>query len=379
VLSKDSSIDPVGACVGMRGSRVQAVVNELSGEKIDIIPWSQDPATFVVNALAPAEVSKVVLDEETRRIEVIVPDAQLSLAIGRRGQNVRLASQLTEWEIDITTETEDSERRTREFKQLTDYFVNALNVEEVIAQLLVTEGFQTVEEVAFVELEELASIQGFDEDIAAALRERAENHIVERDETLRTRAAELEIKDDLLEFEPLTLQTVVTLGEKGVTALDDLADLAADELVELLPDSGMSEAEAGDLIMAARAHWFGDEGSGDEGSGDEEEEIEVAGEDEAIEGERPQALEAPDGEADDLQRINGIGPKLEGVLNDLGIFHFGQIAALTPENIAWIDGYLRFKGRIEREDWIGQARDLAAEGAGEGAEGGGEDEEASDA
>jgi N utilization substance protein A len=379
VLSKDSSIDPVGACVGMRGSRVQAVVNELSGEKIDIIPWSQDPATFVVNALAPAEVSKVVLDEETRRIEVIVPDAQLSLAIGRRGQNVRLASQLTEWEIDITTETEDSERRTREFKQLTDYFVNALNVEEVIAQLLVTEGFQTVEEVAFVELEELASIQGFDEDIAAALRERAENHIVERDETLRTRAAELEIKDDLLEFEPLTLQTVVTLGEKGVTALDDLADLAADELVELLPDSGMSEAEAGDLIMAARAHWFGDEGSDDEGSGDEEEEIEVAGEDEAIEGERPQALEAPDGEADDLQRINGIGPKLEGVLNDLGIFHFGQIAALTPENIAWIDGYLRFKGRIEREDWIGQARDLAAEGAGEGAEGGGEDEEASDA
>jgi N utilization substance protein A len=379
VLSKDSSIDPVGACVGMRGSRVQAVVNELSGEKIDIVPWSQDPATFVVNALAPAEVSKVVLDEETRRIEVIVPDAQLSLAIGRRGQNVRLASQLTEWEIDITTETEDSERRTREFKQLTDYFVNALNVEEVIAQLLVTEGFQTVEEVAFVELEELASIQGFDEDIAAALRERAENHIVERDETLRTRAAELEIKDDLLEFEPLTLQTVVTLGEKGVTALDDLADLAADELVELLPDSGMSEAEAGDLIMAARAHWFGDEGSGDEGSGDEEEEIEVAGEDEAIEGERPQALEAPDGEADDLQRINGIGPKLEGVLNDLGIFHFGQIAALTPENIAWIDGYLRFKGRIEREDWIGQARDLAAEGAGEGAEGGGEDEEASDA
>ena len=174
VISKDSGIDPVGACVGMRGSRVQAVVNELAGEKIDIIPWSQDPATFVVNALAPAEVSKVVLDEETRRIEVIVPDEQLSLAIGRRGQNVRLASQLTGWEIDITTETEDSEKRQKEFKQLTDYFVEALNVEEVIAQLLVTEGFSTVDEVAYVELDELASIQGFDEDIAAALQERAE-------------------------------------------------------------------------------------------------------------------------------------------------------------------------------------------------------------
>ena len=166
VVSKDSSIDPVGACVGMRGSRVQAVVNELSGEKIDIIPWSPDPATFVVNALAPAEVSKVVLDEDSRRIEVIVPDAQLSLAIGRRGQNVRLASQLTGWDIDIVTESEDAERRTREFKALTEYFVDALNVEEVIAQLLVTEGFSSVDELLYVDLEELASIQGFDESVA---------------------------------------------------------------------------------------------------------------------------------------------------------------------------------------------------------------------
>jgi transcription termination/antitermination protein NusA len=258
VVSKDSSIDPVGACVGMRGSRVQAVVNELSGEKIDIIPWSPDPATFVVNALAPAEVTKVVLDEENNRIEVIVPDAQLSLAIGRRGQNVRLASQLTGWDIDITTESEDAERRTREFRQLTEYFVNALNVEEVIAQLLVTEGFNSVEEIAYIELDELASIQGFDENIAQALRERAETYLAERDEALQAEAVELGIDPQLLEFEALNLDMVVTLARKGVKMLDDLADLAADELLEMLPDSSLTEAEAGRVIMAAREHWFGD-------------------------------------------------------------------------------------------------------------------------
>jgi N utilization substance protein A len=235
------------------------VVNELSGEKIDIIPWSADPATFVVNALAPAEVSKVVLDEESRRIEVIVPDAQLSLAIGRRGQNVRLASQLTGWDIDIITETEDSERRTREFRTLTDYFVETLNVEEVIAQLLVTEGFSSVDEIAFAEAEELASIQGFDESVAEALRERAETYLAEREQELREEAASLEIQDDLLAFEPLELETVVALGRKGVKSLDDVADLAADELVELLPDAGLTPEAAGELIMAARAHWFGDE------------------------------------------------------------------------------------------------------------------------
>jgi N utilization substance protein A len=259
VVSKDNSIDPVGACVGMRGSRVQAVVNELSGEKIDIIPWSPDPATFVVNALAPAEVSKVVLDEDSRRIEVIVPDAQLSLAIGRRGQNVRLASQLTGWDIDIVTETEDSERRTREFRQLTEYFVNTLNVEEVIAQLLVTEGFTSVDEIAYVDLDELASIQGFDESVAQALRERAEIYLAEREQELREEAASLGIADDLLGFEALDLETVVALGRKGVKSLDDVADLAADELVELLPDAGLTEEAAGELIMAARAHWFGGE------------------------------------------------------------------------------------------------------------------------
>ena len=262
VVSKDNSIDPVGACVGMRGSRVQAVVNELSGEKIDIIPWSPDPATFVVNALAPAEVSKVVLDEDNRRIEVIVPDAQLSLAIGRRGQNVRLASQLTGWDIDIVTETEDSERRTREFRQLTEYFVSTLNVEEVIAQLLVTEGFTSVDEIAYVDLDELASIQGFDESVAQALRERAEVYLAEREEELREEAASLGIAEDLLGFEALDLATVAALGRKGVKSLDDVADLAADELVELLPDAGLTEEAAGELIMAARAHWFGDEEAG---------------------------------------------------------------------------------------------------------------------
>ncbi|MGI9499116.1 MAG: transcription termination factor NusA, partial [Geminicoccaceae bacterium] len=359
VISKDSGIDPVGACVGMRGSRVQTVVNELAGEKIDIIPWSQDPATFVVNGLAPAEVSKVVLDEDARRIEVIVPDEQLSLAIGRRGQNVRLASQLTGWEIDITTETEDSEKRQKEFKQLTDYFVEGLNVEEVIAQLLVTEGFSTVEEVAYVDLEELASIQGFDEDIAAALRERAEIYISEHAQALENEAAELGIQDDLLAFEHLGLETKVELGRKGVKALDDLADLAGDELVELLPAAGLTEESAGELIMAARAHWFeGEEPPAADAEVEraEDDEPDVASVDEAtLEGERPRALDAPNGEADDLKKISGVGPKLEEKLNGLGIYHYSQIAAFTPENIAWVDGFLSFKGRITRDEWTRQA------------------------
>src|SRR3954449_4659411 len=172
VTSRDSSIDPVGACVGMRGSRVQAVVGELQGEKIDIIPWSPDVATFIVNALQPAEVSKVVLDEDSERIEVVVPEAQLSLAIGRRGQNVRLASQLTGWDIDILTEAEESERRTEEFRTRSQMFIDALDIDDVIAHLLVTEGFTSLEEVAYVAVEDLAGIEGFDEDVAAELQER---------------------------------------------------------------------------------------------------------------------------------------------------------------------------------------------------------------
>src|SRR5690606_20966058 len=191
VVSKDSSIDPVGACVGMRGSRVQAVVQELQGEKIDIIPWSQDIATFVVNALAPAEVTKVVLDEESGRIEVVVPDEQLSLAIGRRGQNVRLASQLTEWHIDIMTEEEESKRRQEEFQRRSALFIEALDVDDVVAHLLVTEGFTSVEQVAFVPLEELAEIEGFDEEVANELRLRALSWLEEQARKLDEKRREL--------------------------------------------------------------------------------------------------------------------------------------------------------------------------------------------
>jgi N utilization substance protein A len=257
VLSNDSGIDPVGACVGMRGSRVQAVVAELQGEKIDIIPWSADPATFVVNALAPAEVAKVVMDEEQRRIEVVVPDDQLSLAIGRRGQNVRLASQLTGWDIDILTEAEESERRTEEFRTRSQMFIDALDIDDVIAHLLVTEGFTSVEEVAFVPLEELAGIEGFDEDIAGELQERGRVFIARQNEVLEARRHELGVTDELAAIEGLTPAMLVALGEKGVKTLDDLGDLAGDELVEAVQSSAkLTLDEANAIIMAARAHWF---------------------------------------------------------------------------------------------------------------------------
>ncbi len=266
VISKDSSIDPVGACVGMRGSRVQAVVQELAGEKVDIIPWSPDDATFVVNALAPAEVSKVVLDPDNRRIEVVVPDDQQHIAIGRRGQNVRLASQLTGWAIDIISETQESDRRNDEFRNLTDMFVDRLNVEEMIAQLLATEGFSSVEELADTPLDEIATIQGFDEEIAAALKERAEQTLEEEADQLRETCETLGLTQDLVDFEPLSVQSIIRLGENGVKSLDDLADLAADELIDLLPDLGLSTDEAGAIIMAARAHWFdGEEPTDEEG------------------------------------------------------------------------------------------------------------------
>ncbi|MEO8558772.1 MAG: transcription termination factor NusA [Rhodospirillales bacterium] len=261
VLSHDSSIDPVGACVGMRGSRVQAVVGELQGEKIDIIPWSQDAANFVVNALAPAEVAKVVLDEEGGRIEVVVPDEQLSLAIGRRGQNVRLASQLTGWDIDIMTEAEETERRQQETATRTEEFRTALDVDDVIAHLLVAEGFTSVEDVAMVALEELTSIEGFDEEVAGELQRRAQTFIEERDAQLEARRQELGVSDDVANTEGLDKQAVVLLGEKGVKSLEDLADLASDELREYLPQHGMSEEDANAIIMGARrrAGWFPDE------------------------------------------------------------------------------------------------------------------------
>ncbi|MFQ5984567.1 MAG: transcription termination factor NusA [Alphaproteobacteria bacterium] len=277
VFSNDSSIDPVGACVGMRGSRVQAVVNELQGEKIDIIQWSPDPATLVVNALAPAEVTKVVLDEDAGRIEVVVPDDQLSLAIGRRGQNVRLASQLSGWDIDILTETEESERRAEESRRKSELFIEALNVDDLIARLLVTEGFSTVEEVAFVPLEELAGIEGFDAHVAEELGTRAHAYLAERDSQLSERRRELGVTDELAELPGLTPAMLVTLGENGIKTRNDLADLSRDELLEVLGDSRLTEEAAGAIIMTARAHWFEDE----------EEEAKKAEDDEAAASESP--------------------------------------------------------------------------------------------
>ncbi len=262
VVSHDSSIDPVGACVGMRGSRVQAVVSELQGEKIDIIPWSPDPATFVVNALAPAEVAKVVLDEDAHKIEVVVPDEQLSLAIGRRGQNVRLASMLTGWEIDILTEEEESERRQQERRERSERFIEALDVDDMLANLLVTEGFSNVEEVAYVPLEDLAAIEGFEEDLARELQSRARAFLEAENARLAERCKELGIEDRLAEVDGLTPAMLVTLGERGIKTLEDFADLAADELTDpedgLLREYELDAETANALIMAARvaAGWF---------------------------------------------------------------------------------------------------------------------------
>jgi N utilization substance protein A len=256
VISRDSSIDPVGACVGMRGSRVQAVVAELQGEKIDIIPWSPNVATFVVNALAPAEVSKVVMDEEAGRVEVVVPDNQLSLAIGRRGQNVRLASQLTRWDIDILTEAEESERRQEEFRRKTGLFVEALDVDDMIAGLLVQEGFESIEDLAATPVEEVAAIEGFDEGIATELLRRANAFLERQAAEQEEQRVALGVSDEVAAFEVFSAKDLITLGEKGVKTLDDLADLASDELVEILGKDHMTEEQANEIIMAARAHWF---------------------------------------------------------------------------------------------------------------------------
>src|SRR5476651_242524 len=242
VVSNDGSIDPVGACVGMRGSRVQAVVAELQGEKIDIIQWSPDEATFIVNALAPAEVSKVVLDEEDERVEVVVPDEQLSLAIGRRGQNVRLASQLTGWQIDIMTESQESERRQREFAERTQLFQEALDVDEVIAQLLVTEGFATVEDVAYVEPGEIAAIEGFGEETADELQARARDYLDREAAEYDERRRELGVEDGVLEVEGVTLPMAVALGEGEVKTLEDLAGLIPDDI------RGWYETKGGERI-----------------------------------------------------------------------------------------------------------------------------------
>ncbi|MBP9231960.1 MAG: transcription termination/antitermination protein NusA [Phenylobacterium sp.] len=266
VVSNDSSIDPVGACVGMRGSRVQAVVAELQGEKIDIIQWSPDEATFIVNGLAPAEVSKVVMDEEDERVEVVVPDEQLSLAIGRRGQNVRLASQLTGWQIDIMTESQESERRQREFSERTTLFQEALDVDEVIAQLLVTEGFASVEDVAYVENAEVAAIEGFDEDTAEEIQARARDFLEKEAAELDGKRREYGVEDALLEIEGVTLPVAVALGAGDVKSIEDLAGLIPDDLrgwfeskdgervrePGILEAFNMDAADAEALIMRAR-------------------------------------------------------------------------------------------------------------------------------
>ncbi len=272
VISQDSSIDPVGACVGMRGARVQAVVNELQGEKIDIIPWSHDAATFIVNALAPAEVVKVVLDEDVERIEVVVPDDQLSLAIGRRGQNVRLASQLTGWEIDILTEQEESEQRQKEFAERTAKFMESLDVDEFIAQLLATEGFSSVSEVAFVELAEISSIEGFDEDTAEEIQTRAREHLERRQAELEKKCADLGIDEDLRELEGLSLEMLVTLGENDIKTVENVAECATDDLIGwterkdgeverfagFLDGYNLRKHQAEEIIMTARvkAGWI---------------------------------------------------------------------------------------------------------------------------
>ncbi|WP_024349512.1 MULTISPECIES: transcription termination factor NusA [Aurantimonas] len=231
VTSSDSSVDPVGACVGMRGSRVQAVVGELQGEKIDIIPWSPDAASFLVNALQPAEVAKVVLDEDAERIEVVVPDDQLSLAIGRRGQNVRLASQLTGWDIDILTEQEESERRQKEFAERSETFMNALNVDEMVGQVLASEGFATVEEIAYVDQDEVAAIEGFDDETASEIQERAREFLERREAEFDAKRVELGVSDDLRQINGVTTPMLVALGEDGVKTMEDFAGCAADDLI----------------------------------------------------------------------------------------------------------------------------------------------------
>ncbi|MEO0398279.1 MAG: transcription termination factor NusA [Pseudomonadota bacterium] len=272
VHSNDGAIDPVGACVGMRGSRVQAVVNELGGEKIDIVPWSEDQATFVVNALAPAEVAKVVLDEDLERIEVVVPDEQLSLAIGRRGQNVRLASQLSGFEIDIMTEEEESKKRQEEFRQRSELFMEALDVDDIMAGLLVSEGFAKIEEIAFVEVDEITDIEGLDEETAAELQARANEWLEEQAKIMDQKRRDLGVVDALAEHEGLDLKMLVALGENEIKTIDDLAGCATDDLTGwtervdgekthydgILESHGMTAETAEDIIMRARvtAGWI---------------------------------------------------------------------------------------------------------------------------
>ena len=276
VYSNDSSIDPVGACVGMRGSRVQAVVNELQGERIDIIPYTEDLGSFIVQALQPAEVAKVVIHEEDERIEVVVPEEQLSLAIGRRGQNVRLASQLSGWSLDILTEEQESERRQAEFKERSELFMNGLDVDEMVAQLLVSEGFETMEEVGYVELAELSSIEGFDDETAQELQTRAREFLEQQAAEQDAKRRELGVEDGVLEVEGITLPMSIIFGENDIKTVEDVAGLVPDDLTgyveykdgERVREPGLFDGmkrftteDASDLIMRARVHagWISEE------------------------------------------------------------------------------------------------------------------------
>ena len=257
VYSKDNTIDPVGACVGMRGSRVQAVVNELQGEKIEIIPWSEDPVTFVINSLAPAVPSKVIMDEEAGRMEVVVPDDQLSLAIGRRGQNVRLASNLSKWYIDVMSESDESDKRQEEINERTKIFIEALDVDDVIAHLIVAEGYLSINDIADTSIDELNNIEGFEEELSIELKERAQNYVKLQNENVEKKLKSSGIDTKLYEFSHLSKIDILTLVENDIKTLDDLADLDSEELFTLLGKKVFNnENEAGEIIMEARKHWF---------------------------------------------------------------------------------------------------------------------------
>ncbi len=319
VISRDSSIDPVGACVGMRGSRVQAVVNELQGEKVDIIQWNEDAASFIVNALAPAEVTKVVLDEDSNRIEVVVPESQLSLAIGRRGQNVRLASQLTGWDIDIVTEQEESERRQKEFAERSQMLMETLDVDEVIAQLLVTEGFASVEEVAYVDVSEIAHIEGFDEDTGNEIQTRAREYLDKQESDRDAKRRELGVADDLAKIQGVTTSMMVVFGENEIKTVEDVAGCATDDLIgwterkrekdaEVIRHKGILDSfeigrsEAEEMIMSARvlAGWIKPEDL----------EPEPEPEAEGAEGEAAEG-EAAEGEAEEEESATAEAPQAE--------------------------------------------------------------------
>jgi N utilization substance protein A len=257
VYASDSTVDARGACIGMRGIRVQAVSTELQGEKIDVVTWSADPATFIINALAPNEVLKIVIDEDAKNVEVVMNEDQLSLAIGRRGQNIRLVSQLTGWHIDMMTEAQEAEHRQNETKERVELFMSALDIDDMMAHLLIQEGFASVEDIAYIALEELTDIEGFDEGLATELQNRSKAYLVAKEAKITERLKELNLAKDLTEFEGLNNELLVKLGDKGIKCLDDLADLAGDELMEIA--GNMTEKQANEMIMKAREHWFSEE------------------------------------------------------------------------------------------------------------------------